>query len=216
MTGRSVKCECGLRYVPESQEDENFHGQRHDEYLNGAILPELRKLVAINTVATYSLILVDDNVLRDVRRKLSNVAFVAQREMPDYPAGYDGTITEADQRLYIVANGNRGIAMVMTAIDEYSWRLIFTKEGAVKLLDSTAQAGQRQKIARIWVAKAYRNHGMGAKLVMAVAKSLKCELTDIGWELPLTKDGKQLIQKLLPSQWWGCGDAYALKETLDA
>lgn len=208
---------CGLKYVPSEPDNDILHAMQHDEYLNGPELFELRALEPIDMVSGYPLFLIDANVIPLFRRQLKHIAFVAQREMSDFPAGYDGSITEADERLYIVADGDRGIAMVLTAIDEYSCQLIFTKDGRVKQpLNSIAQAVPRQKIARIWVAKAYRNRGMGAKLVMAVAKSLKSELADIGWELPPTTDGKKLIQKLLPSQWWGCGDAYALKETLDA
>lgn len=199
-------------------ENDNLRVMQHDdEYLNGREMFELRALESVDMVSGYPLFLVDANVIPLFRCQFKHIAFVAQREMSDFPAGYDGSITEADERLYIVADGDRGIAMALTAMDEYSCQLVFTENGRVKkALNSATQAVPRQKIARIWVAKAYRNRGIGASLVMAVTKSLKCELADLGWELPPTNDGKKLIQKLLPSQWWGCGDAYTLKETLDA
>lgn len=212
----ALTCECGLKYVPGEPDNDSLHAMWHDEYLNGPELFQLRALEAIDMVSGYQLFLVDANADQDIRSQLKHIAFVAQREMSDFPAGYDGTITEADQRLYIVADGDRGIAMVVTAKDEYSWRLAFNSDSTVGLLNAKALFGKRQKITRIWVAKNYRRHGIGVSLVRAVAKSLKCELADIGWELPLSSNGKKLIQKLVPSQWWGCGDANALQETLDA
>jgi hypothetical protein len=53
-------------------------------------------------------------------------------------------------------------------------------------------------------------------MVEAVLRSLNCEVADIGWELPLSKDGAGLVQKLTPSQWWGRGDVLSLHETLTA
>jgi hypothetical protein len=115
-------------------EDETTHGHWHDEYLNGPVLPALHGLTSVGTIATYPLILVNAHIPQDIRRQLSQVAYVAQREIQG-PAGYDGTMAEGTERLFILANGDRAIAMVLTALDEYYWRLTFSEDGAVKLLD---------------------------------------------------------------------------------
>jgi GNAT superfamily N-acetyltransferase len=142
------------------------------------------------------------------------VALVAYREI-NFPAGYDGTITtDGDQRLFIVANDCRAIAMVISHIDEDYWRLAFDPDGRARRLDSNLHQGKRQTIARVWVAKNYRDSGIGSSLVKTVIKTLGHELSDIGWELPLTKDGTKLIRRLTPSQWWGRGDTIALDKTL--
>jgi GNAT superfamily N-acetyltransferase len=83
-----------------------------------------------------------------------------------------------------------------------------------KLVRNNPSVERRSKIARIGVAKAYRQRGIGSALVKTIGKHLSCEMSDIGWELPLTSDGKILIRKLIPGHWWGRGDSFALQETL--
>lgn len=211
-----VKCECGLNFVPGVPEDEKRHDKEHDEYLCSPYLLDLHALPAIGSVAEYSLVVVDAIVSRDVRRRLSMAAYVAQRETPGYPAGYDGTISDADERLFLATDRGRAIAMALTALDEGYWLLSWTPGGKVELLDSNPNYAERQKIGRVWVAKAYRRCGIGSLLVKAVVGFLGYELSNIGWELPLTKDGAVLLQRLVPSKWWGRGDPFALQKTLDA
>ena len=160
--------------------------------------------------------MVDAEVPREVRSRLSKAAYVAQRATPDYPAGYDGTISEADARLFLAKDDDRAIGMVLTALDEYYWSFTWTHDATVQLIDSTPHRGPRQKIGRVWVAKAYRRCGIGSLMVNAVVEFLGYEVSDIGWELPLTEDGAALLQKLVPSKWWGRGDYFALRDTLDA
>ena len=210
------RCECGLTYVSGIDEDEKQHEIWHDEYLHGAILPDMHALSVISSVAVYPLVVVDAAIPREARFRLSKAAYVAQRATPDYPAGYDGTISEADERLFLARDGDRAIGVVLTALDEYYWSLTWTHEGTVQLLDRTPHRGPLQKIGRVWVAKAYRRRDIASLMVKAVVEILGYEVSDIGWELPLTEDGAALLQKLVPSKWWGRGDTFALRDTLDA
>lgn len=209
-------CECGLNYVSGFDEDEKQHEIWHDEYLHGAILHDMHALSAICSVAGYPLVVVDAAIPREVRFRLSKAAYVAQRSTPEYPAGYDGTISEADERLFLARDDDRAIGMVLTALDEYYWRLTWTNEGTAQLIDRNPHLGRRLKIGRVWVAKAYRSRGIGSLMVKTVVELLGYEVSDIGWELPITEDGASLIKKLFPTKWWGRGDGFALQDTLDA
>ena len=211
-----LTCECGLTYVSGIDEDEKQHEIWHDEYLHGATLHDMHALSVISSVAVYPLVVVDAAIPREARFRLSKAAYVAQRATPDYPAGYDGTISEADEKLFLARDGDRAIGVVLTASDEGYWRLAWTHEGTAQLLDRNPYRGPRQKIGRVWVAKAYRRRSIGSLMVRAVVEFLGYEVSDIGWELPLTEDGSALLQKLVPSKWWGRGDSFALQNTLDA
>jgi len=205
-----------MSYISGIDEDEKQHEIRHGEYLHGAILPDLHALSAVTLVAGYPIVMVDASVPIEVRFRLAQAAYVAQRATPDYPAGYDGTISEGDEKLFIARNDDRAIGVVLTALDEYYWSLIWTHEGTVQLLDETPHRGPLQKIGRVWVAKAYRRCGIASLMVKAVVEILGYEVSDIGWELPLTEDGAAFLRKLVPSKWWGRGDAFSLRDTLDA
>jgi regulator of replication initiation timing len=37
---------------------------------------------------------------------------------------------------------------------------------------------------------------------------------DLGWEMKLTTDGKELVKRLYPEGFWACGDQFSLLEAL--
>lgn len=207
-------CECGLSYVPGVPEDDEAHAKIHNEYLYGAKLREIERAEAVGTVAGYPLVVVDATLPHDVRCRLAEAAYVAQRSTPSFPAGYDGTITDASEKLFLVTDDLRGIAIALTGLDDHFWSLAWKTDGTVELVDNVNHAQQRQKVGRVWVAKAYRRHDIGTDLVRAVADYLEYELADLGWELPLTPDGAYLLRCLVPRQWWGRGDSFVLRKTL--
>ena len=210
------KCECGFSYVSGYDEDEIQHRIRHDAYLHGPALDYILDLPSLCSVAGYPFLVIDSSIPEETRFRLSKTVLVAQRTTPDYPAGYDGIISESDEKLFLVKDNNRAIGMVITAKEEAYWQLSWTEKGTVQLLDRKQYVKSRQKIARVWVVKAYRHKGIGPLMLKATAEYLGYKISDIGWELPLTKDGAVLVQKLVPSKWWGRGDLLALQETLDA
>lgn len=113
------KCECGLSYVPGHPEDEIKHEKWHSEYVNGPEIPVVKDLSSIATIDSLSVSIVDRRYPVETRRELAYVASIAKRSMPDYPSGYDGTVDEDDQRLYLVADGERIVAMVVTGLDDF-------------------------------------------------------------------------------------------------
>lgn len=209
-----VRCECGLTYVSGDQKDEDEHTRLHDEYLHGPVLPPLPGVGTSATIGTFPLFVIDGSVPAPLRRKLVDVVYVASP--PEFPTGYDGMVTEYQKTLFLVADGDRAVALAITALDDYYWRLSWKRDGTVELVSNHASSERRPKIARVWVAKDYRQHGIGSGLVKAIGEHLSCALPDIGWELPLTSDGAMLVQKLMPGHWWGSGDPFALQETLSS
>ncbi len=116
-------CECGLRYVRGLPEDEDYHAKIHKEYALGPVIPKVCTVPGITKVGNLAVHVVDASVPLDVRQDIAHVAMVAARSMPEYPSGYDGTITEDDPRLYVLATGDRTVGFVLTALDKSFWRL---------------------------------------------------------------------------------------------
>lgn len=149
-----VECECGLTYVPGEPEEEEVHTRDHDVYLRGPILAPLPGIDPSGTVASLPLFIIDGSVPQSVRHQLVAVVYAASP--PEFPAGYDGTVTEDQETLFLVVDGDRVVALAVTAFDDYYWRLSWTSDGMVKLVRNNPSIERRLKIARIGVAKTYR------------------------------------------------------------
>src|SRR5712691_1099145 len=105
-----MKCDCGFTYVPGHPDDERDHAQIHAEYLSGPEIPAVRRLSPCATDGPLSFYAVDGACPKAIRDALVEVMRVAYRSMPGYPIGYDGTVTEDDERLYLAAEGVRIVA----------------------------------------------------------------------------------------------------------
>lgn len=179
-------------------------------------MPQIRRVPRVAEVAGFPLHVVDARTPFVTRHCLAHVAMVAHRTMTDYPAGYDGTINEDDQRLYLLADRTRAVAMVLTALDQRFWKLRWRSDLA-PLLEGKNKADMRSgfKVARVWVAKKYRGRGLAIELTLEVLRQLPCTLESVGWEMPFTPGGRALVQRLRPVEFFGCGDPYSLQQVLD-
>ncbi len=211
-----MKCECGLTYVPGEPDDERVHAKVHAEYLSDPEISSVRQLDQITTIGDFSIYVIDNTCPMEIRRELSHVAFVAHQTMPDYPAGYDGTITEDDPRLFIAVDGMNVIAMVLTEFDDYFWRLAWKDGCSVELVDTVQlEHRRRYKVARAWTAADYQHNGISSQLIQIASNKLSCNIADFGWELPFTSCGKHLVKRLCPKFFLGCGDFFSLNEALE-
>jgi hypothetical protein len=201
--------------VPGEPDDEKRHAQIHVEYFSGPEIPAVRLIPHTTTIGELSIYVVDQTCPIEIRREISHVAMVAQRSMTDYPAGYDGTITEDDQRLFIAADGIRIVSMVLTAFDDIFWRLVWKLGGSIKLEDQIPLERRSYKVARVWTASGYRRKGLTCQLIKIASDILQCNIVDIGWELPFTRGGTNLVKRLCPDFFWGCGDSFSLRKSLD-
>jgi hypothetical protein len=209
-----MKCDCGLSYVPGHPDDETYHAQIHAEYLSGPEIPVIRLLSPCATDGPLPIYVVDGTCLEAIRCALARVAMVAHRSMPEYPAGYDGTVTEDDQRLYLAADGARIVAMALTTLDDAFWRLAWQADGSLTLIEPVASISRSHKIARVWTAAAYRRRGLALRLIQTASGLLPCAIADLGWELPFTPGGARLVQCLCPEVFWACCDTFTLQEVL--
>jgi len=180
----------------------------------GPVIPEMCALPIIGKIGQLSVYLVDSSVETDIRQNIAHVAMVAQRSMPKYPAGYDGSVTEDDQRLYILAAGERAVGFVLTALDERFWRLSWKADGAIELLGQEALLRRGPKVARVWVAGEYRRKRVSIELLQLSVQHWSVEVSALGWELPFTPSGAALVQRILPTLFLGCGDRYSLYHSL--
>lgn len=208
------KCECGLSYVSGVPEDEEAHACMHAEYQRGPQLPWLLSLDPADEVLGFPLYRVDRSVASQLRSRLAHAALVAHRSMSEYPAGYDGTVTEDDQRLYLIADDFRAVSLAIVSRDNRFWSLSWSNGGAT-LRRPEAATDHRYKVARLWTAKDYRLLGLAVGLVKFVANDVAVSLGQMGWELPLTDAGAVFLRSFLPDEWWGCGDGEAVRETIE-
>ena len=209
-------CECGLTYMPGIPEDDERHAREHAEYLSGPALLEINQVNEVASVGQLSVHLLDGSYPLPLRRRLAYVAMVAHRCMSSYPTGYDGTVTEDDQRLYLVADRDNVVAMALTSLDERFWKLAWGPKDSFVLVDKSASLRRGHKIARLWTAASYRGKGIARSLALEVARLLPCELSMLGWELPFTAAGARMVQHFLPHSFWGCADRFTLRQVLRA
>lgn len=208
-------CECGLRYVRGLSEDEDYHAKLHEEYALGPVIPKVCAVPSITKVGNLAVHVVDASVPLDVRQDIARVAMVAARSMPEYPTGYDGTITEDDPRLYVLATGDRTVGFVLTAFDESFWRLSWKADGVIELLENTPSLHRGTKVGRVWVAAKYRRKGLSTQLVEIAAQHMSVEVSELRWELPFTPGGSALVRHISPHIFLGCGNQFALREALN-
>lgn len=208
------ECECGLSYVAGHPDDETAHSRIHDEYLNGPILSGIENQQSISVVRTLDVIRLDRTVPLEVRKRLARVSYVAHRSMPDYKIGYDGSDSEENPRLFIVRDGFRGVAMIMIADSNRCWRLRWLSQGKIALNTRDASTDLRPVVWRVWVAKNYRRRGIASGLLRLIAAGENRDLSDFGWQLPLTVAGAHLVKTVVPGDWFGDGDPFDLREML--
>ena len=214
MNTPSARCECGCDFVRGVDEDEETHRRIHDEYLNGPSIPVVETLKSSGSVAGLRLLAVDSTIPYETRVQLAKAAYVAHRTTPRFPAGYDGSITAADERLFMLTKNDRVISMVLTSLDEPYWQLKWDVDGGIELAAENRVLGLRRKVARVWVAKAYQRRRIALHLLQHIAESFDTSLCSLGWELPLSREGRSLLRRILFGLWLGKGDGYALQKTL--
>ncbi len=208
-------CECGLDYVRGLDEDEKYHAKIHAEYARGPKIAVLGRLPSLGLVDEFTFHAVDSSVPFDMRRKVAHVAMVAHGSILG-PAGYDGTVTKDDQRLYILATKSHVVAMAITTLDSYFWKLAWGPHGSVEIVEREALSRTSPKVARVWVASNYRRKGLATSLIIEASKHLGVDTQMLGWELPFTEGGSAVVRKFSPVAFLGCCDAFTLREVLNA
>lgn len=106
-----MRCDCGLDYVSGHPEDEEEHARIHAEYSFGPEIPAVERVSPCGIYRTFSLYEINQACPIAIRRELAHVAWVACHSMSGYPLGYDGSVTEDDQRLYIAADNAHIVAL---------------------------------------------------------------------------------------------------------
>src|SRR5688500_14043565 len=100
MMGRHATCECGFAYVPGTSDGERIHRERHAAYSRGPLISARLSLRRVGLIDAYGVYKVDRTTPEHVRRAIAEVAYVAQRETPEYKVGFDGTMSEEEPPLY--------------------------------------------------------------------------------------------------------------------
>lgn len=199
------ECECGLTYVVGSPDDEAAHYNRHEEYFLGPDVPEVQSLQSFASRETLRLAFVDGSVDEPIRIAVAKVAMVAHRSMSDYKAGYYGHSSEIDSRLYALVEGTRVVGMVITKREKFLRRFRWTTENCDQICEVDDDFASGPKIARVWIAGAYRRQGLAKWLISEVAKHLDHAVYNLGWEMPFSDSGRALAKSLCSKEFIGCG-----------
>lgn len=211
---RTPTCQCRLRYVLGNAEDEDLHARVHDDYLHGPKIPRIASLSPIAHVDDLNVLRIDAGVPLDLRMEAARVAYVACRESPGFKAGYDGTITTDNPRLYVAMGGKHAVAMVLVANTARSWLLRWQDLGKACLRSESADGGRRPKVGRLWVAASRRRQGIAKRMLDVVADDSSQPLSETCWQLPFSPAGTGLVQCLVPGDWFGDGDLMDLEDIL--
>lgn len=206
-------CECGLSYARGHRPLSEAASPRA---LRVPARPEIRSIrhtPRIGEVQGYPLHVVDERLPIAFRHTLTHSAMAAHRTMPRYSANYDGTITEDNQCLYLLASDLNIVATVVTSLDEWFWKLRWC-DVSVERLDTIAQMRRGFKVARVRVAKDYREREITSKLMIEVPRPLPCAVDEVGWEVPFTLGSRKLVRRLRPETLLTCGDPCSLHNTL--
>jgi len=146
-------CECGISYSLDSQEDCASHAMRHDWYLRGYPLDDAGSRI-LGNVKTYPVIDARRGDTRPYKQQFACLALVAQRETPQFRAGYYGSDDEnlIDRHVLAALDGGRAIAFLLSEFDTRAWPVVWREDG-LYLTSDAADTSERRVIQRIWVAK---------------------------------------------------------------
>lgn len=186
------------------------------ERTRGPKLPSLKKTPKVGAIQEFSVHLVDWSVPLPRRLTLARVAFVAQSSTPQFKTGYDGTVDNDDQRLYVLRQDTRAIAFALTALADRFWQLEWTEGGSPRLRSRNALIERRPTVGRVWVASDYQRKGLGAALVVCALSHLSVAPSEAGWTYPLTSAGNALVRRLCPGNFLVCCDPVELQPLLSA
>jgi len=186
------------------------------EQTRGPKLPSLKKTATVGAIQEFPVHLVDRSVPFPQRLTLARVAYVAQRSTPQFKIGYDGTVDNDDQRLYVLRADTRAIAFVFTALADRFWQLEWTEGGFPRLRSRSALLDRRPAIGRVWVASDYQRKGLGAALAACALSHLAVPPPEVGWTYPFTSAGNAMVRRLCPGNFLACCDPIELQPLLSA
>ena len=187
-----------------------MHPLTEDDVAYGPVIPELGQTIALEHIGGGTVQLVDASVPLSVRCAAARVAYAAQRSTPSYKTGYDGTVTEDDQRLYVLSMNGRAVGLVLTAFQPRVWKVMWTHPGKVSRDGEVPLLGKATVIARVWVAEKSRTRGLGRNLVALAIRHLNIEVSNVGWEFPFTDSGSALVRRFCPSRFLASCDRRTL------
>jgi hypothetical protein len=211
-----MSCECGLSYVSGDPSEELIHATWHREYLEGLPVPALAaNIAALSRTHGHPVVKIDAQTSDTIRREAAKVAMIAHRATPDFPAGYDGSLTDEGQSLYILLEEATAIGMILVSRGDRCWHLRWLASGKACLISRNASQDTRTIVARLWVAKKYQRQGLATGLLQCVVSDTGIPINEFGWQIPFTEAGTALVRRILPGDWWADGDRFALDDVLD-
>ena len=180
------------------------------EQARGPKLPSLLQTSTVGSVREFSVHLVDGSVPLKRRSAIARVAYVAQRSTPKFKTGYDGTVDSDDQRLYVLRQDTRAIAIAITALADRFWQLEWTESGSLRLRSDGALLERRPTVGRVWVASDYQRKGFGTALVACALSHLAVAPSQAGWTHPFTSAGSAMVRRLCQVNLLVCCDPVEL------
>ena len=188
------ECPCGMR-LQDVGDDDNVHRVHHANWALGVRVPKSLDwwgdLVVVTTQSPIAW------------RKLAyQVARMPQREdnfdFPSWSHIGEPEATSDNYRAYLLKVDGRivGYVTAHNTNEHRRW----------DLADGSKYGGEdatlRPRIILIWVADAYRHHGIGATLVQALATDFGCKVADVSWSTPVSAAGQRLARRLSPDGIW--------------
>lgn len=182
------------------------------ELAQGPLLPDLAYMPIVGMIDGATVRIVDASIPASIRYAIARVAYVAQRSIPSFKTGYDGTVTEDDQRLYILTSGTRATGLVLTALQDRVWQVRWIEDGSLVRISNEPLQIRVHVVARVWVAADMRRRGLGRRLVDCALAHIGESPMNIGWVLPFTESGSALVKDMCPTQLHVSCDPWTLRQ----
>lgn len=202
-------CQCGVRYDWSSDADIAWHDRWHDEFARGPVLGAPISDEPIGCLGAFAVYELREDASKTLLDASVNAAKVLAREK-GLPSGHDGSVVTG-RSLYLLVGTGRVAGMIILDEDSFAWRLAFDG-GKFRLLDVSPVQCRISKVSRIWIAADCRRRRLGLAFLKLVLAHNYVQPDAVGWEMPLTVEGTELVRALCANEFLACGDGDTIAE----
>lgn len=199
-----MKCpKCGMRYVPEIDEDAKVHRKYHDRVMNGVYALKAKSDKILLEKDDYRITVVNFFSPLVQRKRAEEAGRVAHKDTPfDFtPYNSEERLDERNVHIFLLYRKNRIIGLLLVErreyIQKFTWKEYENADGK-----KLPKADPIWSIGLVWVHQKHRKKGIGSQLVQVAALYFKIEIQSIGWYTPFVDNGKQLAKSICPEYFY--------------
>ena len=206
-----MKCECGMRYVPENRQDVRAHRQHHDEWVNGEKAGPLKSDEEIYHQGGFRVTLVGPTAPFVQHNRARKVALRANLETR-FDFGVYHQSEKLDEHAFLGHHGSRATALLIMERRSHIWRAAWADMNLVKqgsILYNGDPNWEPEKISDdadwwtvcyAWMLSKYRGQGLATQLLECAAHWVDVPIQELAWLAPFTEPGMHFIKRHCPDE----------------